>query len=114
MQNTLVLPPTYEHIKVEILIGPLDTSKSNSKRTSGHLKVEILIRPLDTKKKQTIEVSRGPFKILGFIIRTPRRAQEKHAKYIGSPTDLSPHQSRNPNRTSGHLKIENLNGPPDT
>ena len=52
--------------------------------------------------------------ILGFIIRTPRRAQEKHAKYIGSPADLRPHQSRNPNRTSGHLKVEILNGPLDT
>ena len=27
MQHTLVFLPTYEHIKFEILIGPLDTSK---------------------------------------------------------------------------------------
>ena len=56
------------------------------KPTSGHLKVEILIRPLDTKKKY--ERSRCPevgLGILGFIIRTLRRAQEKHAKYIGFP-----------------------------
>ena len=86
----------------------------NCKRTSGHLKVEILIRPLDTKKNEPSRCPEVGLGILGFIIRTPRRAQEKHAKYIGSPTDLSPHQSRNPNRTSGHLKIENLNGPPDT
>ena len=33
-----------------ILIGPLDTSKLSSNRTSGHLKVEMLLRPLDTKE----------------------------------------------------------------
>ena len=33
------------------------------KPTSGHLKVEIIIRPLDTKKKiRTIKVSRGRFR----------------------------------------------------
>ena len=60
------------------------------KPTSGHLKVEIMIRPLDTKNKY--ERSRCPevgLGILGFIIRTLRRAQEKHAKYIGFPCVLS-------------------------
>ena len=51
--------------------------------TSGHLKVEILIRPLDTKKKMNDEVVEIGLGILGFIIRTLRRAQEKHAKYVG-------------------------------
>ena len=60
------------------------------KPTSGHLKVEILIRPVDTKKKyqrrRCPEVGLG---ILGFIIRTLRRAHEKNAKYIGFPCVFS-------------------------
>ena len=75
---------TSGHLKIVILIRPLDTSDPrthqsrnqsyNSNQTSGHLKVVILIRPVDT-------------------------------------SDLRTHQSRNQsynsNRTSGHLKIEN-------
>ena len=51
--------------------------------------MKILIGPLDTKKK--IERPRCPevgLGILDFIIRTLRRAQEKHAEYIGFPCVL--------------------------
>ena len=52
--------------------------------------LEVLVQPLDTLKKN--ERSRCPevgLGILGFIIRTLRRAQEKHAKYSGFPCVLN-------------------------
>ena len=82
---------TSGHLKVVMLIRPLDTSElrthqsrnqsHNSNRTSGHLKVVTLIRPLDTSDKRTHQ---------------------------------SRNQSYNSNPTSGHLKVKILNRPLDT
>ena len=60
---------TSGHLKVEILNGPLDTSKlQNSNPTSGH------------QKKWTIEVSRGRFRNLWFHAPPARSSTRKACK----------------------------------
>ena len=77
-----------------MLFEPLDTSKIKSNPTSGHLKVEMLLQPLDTKKKiRVVQKS-----VQGFSASRPKRSGEhkRHAKYIGFPCVLS--TSRNSKR----------------
>ena len=88
-------------------IRPTNTSKSKlPKRTSGHLKVEILNGPLDTSKSKfstdlwtpqsrNSKRTSGHFKV-EMIIRRPDKSCNR--------SDLRTHQSRNSKPTSGHRR----------